>query len=154
MQSDRLDRALDDDLRQIGAWPRLLSLGFLTAVVVLASSVGYAWWWGVLMLGGSVLVILALRVRASATQDEFVVRSYLRTYRFRFDEVLAFTDLPYQGWWSGYTPAELFGWGAFQIDVAGFGKRGRSLPATMCGRKRCERIADGLNARLPNEAPE
>lgn len=150
MQTDVARQTLDDDLRRIGTWPRVLSVACLLALAALAVLLGYAWWWGILLAGAFVLVVLSLRVRASVTDREFVLRSYLRTYRFRFDQVIAFTDLPYQGWWSSYVPAELFGQGAYQIDVDKAGRGSRSLPATMCGKKRSARIADALNNLLPD----
>lgn len=150
MRSDLARQTLHSDLRGIGKWPRVLSVGCLTALAALTLLLGYAWWWGMLLAGAFVLVALSLRVRAFVTDEEFVLRSYLRTYRFRFDQVIAFVDLPYQGWWSGYAPAELFGQGAYQIDVDKVGRGSRSLPATMCGKKRSARIADALNKLLPD----
>ncbi|MCW3492392.1 hypothetical protein [Microbacterium sp. SSM24] len=150
LSSDPTPDQLKADLRSIGNWPRVVSLGWLAVIVVVTLAVGYQWWWGAIIAVWVCLFALALRVRASWTMEEFVVRSYLRTYRFRFENVVAFTDLPYQGWWSGFVPAELFGVGAYQIDVAMRGRGGRSLPATMCGRRRSVRIADALNALVPD----
>jgi hypothetical protein len=149
--SDDRARRLDADLRGVGFWPRLLSVGLLVALVACAVGAGYAWWWGALIAAGVLVVVLAFRIRATVTENEFVVRSYFRTHRFRLDDdAIVFVDVPYQGWWSGYAPALLFGWGPAQIDVEGLYRAGRSLPATMCGQGQAGRIADALNDRLAN----
>lgn len=79
----------------------------------------------------------------------------MRTYRFPFREVLAFVDPPYQGWWSGYTPAYLLGHGASQIDVEMLRRRdSRSLPATMCTQKAAAQMATRLNELIPTDPSE
>lgn len=139
---------LDAGLTKIGRWPRALSVALFVAIALLAFLVGYAWWWGALGSAAALLFGLSLRVRATVNEKEFIVRSYLRTYRFPFDEVLGFADPPYQGWWSGFVPAELAGLGAYQVDVTMIRRGGGSLPATMCGRRTCASIVTALNGRL------
>lgn len=145
---------LHRDLRSIGTWQRVLTLALLSLIVSLIVVAGFEWWWAVLIVVTGAVAALSWRIRARVTAEEFIVRSFFRTYRFRFSKALAFVDLPYEGWWSGFVPAELFGVGPCQIDVEMWGRGGRSLPATICGRKRAKRVADALNDMIPDELPE
>lgn len=145
---------LQRDLRSIGTWQRVLTLALLSLIVSLTVAAGFEWWWAVLIVVTAAVAALSWRISATVTPEEFILRSFFRTYRFPFSKVLAFVDLPYGGWWSGFAPAELFGIGPCQIDVDMWGRGGRSLPATMCGRKRAKRVADALNAMIPDEPYE
>ncbi|MHC2999739.1 hypothetical protein OB08_11390 [Microbacterium sp. HJ5] len=103
-----------------------------------------------LMIGAPAAVfILSLRVRAHATRSELIVRSYLKTYVERFDDVLAFADVAYSGMWN--RSADTTSWlnaGLQMIDVSRTDGTGYSLRATMVLRRSSERIVAALNNRL------
>lgn len=49
-----------------------------------------------------VMFILSLRIKAYATREALVVRSYLRTYVARYEDVLGFVEVGYAGIWTNF----------------------------------------------------
>lgn len=155
MQSE-LDASLDElnrELRAVGRLPRLLALSLL----VVGVAVGAVGWLNsgsvvlaLIVVGGPLtFAALSLRIRACATAEFLEVRSYLRAQSHPFDEVLAFTDLPYSGLWNrGAGTESWLNLGLRMIDVTRQNGSGRAMPSTMMSRSACARVVRLLNARL------
>lgn len=142
---------------RIGLLPKLLSL----LLLVIFGTVGAIGWAAsgsplgfVIMVGcGALLLSLSLRVRARVDGKSFVVRSYLRTYRFEFISMLGFNNAPYSGMWNRSAGTETWlNAGMRMIDA--YVEHGPTIPlrATLCGRSTCDVIVNYLNAQL-SEVP-
>lgn len=97
---------------------------------------------------------LAAPLKAYATNEALVVRSYLRTYTARYEDVLGFDDASYAGVWTGFIAAD---WGINRglrmISVVRFNRMDIDLPATLMGRRRSKRIEELLSVWVPDEMP-
>lgn len=145
-------------LRVVGRLPRLFS-GALFAMIFPISLSGWISSGSILWLfclSGVPLIFfaLALRLGALATYDSLVVRSYLRVYTVRFDDIMGFFDSGYAGMWNGFAGGETrFNFGLRMIEVNPLRGRNISLPATMMGRRSSMVIVEMLNDRVPDEMP-
>lgn len=93
-------------------------------------------------------LVLAFRVKARATPDVLVVRSYLKTYVIPFDDVLTFNNAAYSGLWNRSADTSTWlNFGLRMVDVVRAEGVGIPLRATMCRRRTCERIVEQLNTR-------
>lgn len=145
-------------LKAIGRLPRIVC-GVQLAVFLLASVPAmdkydlFPW---VLAVAGVPMIafILSWRIKAYATNEALVVRSYLRTYTARYEDVLGFDDASYAGVWTGFIAAD---WGTNRglrmISVVRFNRMDIDLPATLMGRRRSKRIEELLSVWVPDEMP-
>ena len=145
---DDLNRAL----RPIGRVPRVMSVTLaafsigLSALVFSESGNVLSFLVGV---PATVVAFLSFRIRACADEETLVVRSYLRTTTIRLRDVQAFVDLEYIGFWNLQSGGN--GWTNLwlrMLDYTRTSGHGRSLPETMCTRRRGAEIAALLNSYL------
>lgn len=101
-----------------------------------------------------VAFILSWRIKAYATSEALIVRSYLRTYIARYEDILGFDDTVYDGIWTGYTAPDWWTnrW-LRMLSIVRFERVDIDLPATMMGRRNSKRIVELLNAWVPDEMP-
>lgn len=152
-------RQLNAALRVVGRLPRILNL-LLFVVFTFAAWIGsHVSEWPVLYVTcvavpTFVPFALSLRIKAYATTDTFIVRSYVREHRFRYDDVMGFSSVGYSGLWTGFD--NITAWrnlGLWVIEVYRFKASSIELNATLMGPRASEKIADLLNARVPDEMP-
>lgn len=144
---------LNRDLKTVGRVPRLLSACLLVVAAVIAWAGGVAsgsYALVALVLAAPLTIfILSLPVGAHAKPTELVVRSYLKTYVVRFEEVLSFDGAAYSGLWNRSAGTDSWlNLGMRMIDVILQDGSGVSLRATICRRRTCDLIVARLNARL------
>jgi hypothetical protein len=152
-EDDAWLRELNEDLRRIGRLPRVLTaiLALVSLPIVWIgwvnshySPVAYAF--AALPIA---LLLYVLPVRAWATADSLIVRSYLTTYGFAFADVTTFIDLPYSGMWNRFSGTDTWlDFGMRMFDVALENGRTVSVPASLTTRRTCSRLVNALNARL------
>ncbi|MFT4134900.1 hypothetical protein [Microbacterium sp.] len=100
------------------------------------------------------MFLLSWRIKAYATQDELIVRSYLRTYTARYEDVLGFSDAGYAGMCTAFNGTDSWhNMGLRVIEVYRLGGRSIDLSATMMGRRSSNRIEELLNTWVPQEMP-
>ena len=100
------------------------------------------------------MFLLSLRIKAYATKDALIVRSYLRTHVYRFEDVLGFSDVGYAGIWTSFNGSDAWhNMGLRAINVYRFRGRSIDLSATMMGRRSSKRIEELLNEWVPDEMP-
>lgn len=153
---------VNTDLRAVGRLPRMISAG-LFALALAIACYGWTRGWTVIeyaciLTFPSLLFLSSLRIRARATSNALVVRSYIRTYLIRFSDVDYFIDVPYDGAWF-LTGAGGDGWRSLWLRVINVTmKSGRGLSwglgSTMCGTRRCAHIVNLLNVRVDAVALE
>lgn len=143
-------------LKVVGRLPRILHGALLALFVPFAFLVGNLDPF-VLLLGiGAPLVMfaLSLRIKAHATREALIVRSYLWTCTARYEDVLGFADASYAGYWTSFIAAD---WGINRglrmISVVRFKRMDIDLPATLMGRRSSRRIEELLSAWVPDEMP-
>lgn len=145
MQSEL--RAASELVARLGLLPRIFAavqvLVFVPALVV-ASLVTTTPWPLLGIVIPAAAFGLALRVKVQVFTDRLVVRSYLRTREFMFDQIETFIPTDYLGIWSGGGSA---GWmGLHQIDGEKLNYASSfSLPETLCSHRLCEQVTDALN---------
>lgn len=150
--------ALNAQLKTVGRLPRIFSC----VLVAVSIPVSLSGWFAsrslllALCTTGVPLMLFALswRVRARATRKSLIVRSYLRTYTMRFDDVMGFIDSGYAGVWNRYTGGETrLNIGLRMIDVSPLRGTTISLPATMMRRRSSKVIVEMLNDHVPSDLP-
>lgn len=152
-------RELNAALRVVGRLPRILNL-LLFVVFTFAAWIGsHVSEWPVLYVTcvavpTFVPFALSLRIKAYATTDTFIVRSYVREHRFRYDDVMGFSPAGYSGLWTGFNGTTTWHSLALRaILVHKFRGANVELNATLTGRRASQKIAGLLNARVPDEMP-
>lgn len=98
------------------------------------------------------LLVMSLRLKAYATGDSFILRSYFRTHRIPFERIESFSNMPYSGMWNKSAPAD--GWadaGLRMLEITYVSGRGASFPATMMSRKNCARAVEVLDRRMEED---
>ena len=150
--------SLSSDLRSIGRIPRALA----AVAVIISGALSWAGFQAsgsltislILVPPSVVVFVLSFRLRAWVTNADFFLRSYVRTYRVPFADVLFFAHLPYSGFWNRSGGMELKSkYSLRMIDVTRNDRSGQFLPATMCTRYRCERIVIALNDLVDDAKP-
>lgn len=149
---------LNAALKVVGRLPRILH-GALVVLLVLASlpamQMGNPSVWTLLVIGVALFMfVLSLRIRAYATREALIVRSYLWTYTTRYDDIFGFAGGGYAGMWNGFTGSNSwYNMGLWSIKVYSIRGRDLDLSATMMGRRSSKRIEELLNAWVPDEMP-
>ena len=142
---------LTNDLRKIGFVPRVLGTGFFVLAAAsgwVMAQTGLPWAaQAIAVIAGLTTVAASLRVRAWLAGDVLVVRSYFQTLEIQLIDT-DFGPEPYEGWWNGFEGVG--GWlngNLYMIDADSETRRTPPLGASVCFRKTCERVVEGLNDR-------